>query len=322
MNRYPILLIILLSVILLVLTLLGAQFPEDLFILSNKNVGNLFLWVVAFLILVLIFFYLHFEDSKSSRKDLDEIRQPKGNAEKDMIRRLIIDMDSLSSEFKKLSDKTTFSEDEKMDIKNSIISNCSSEFIGDTFKSETDKLESKLLDTLGLKSLKDSFFITINRLNIEIRKLYTRANINLLLGVAITMGGLYFLYETIDSINISAVTSIPDIIISNLPRFTLVVFIELFSYFFLRLYKLGLDEIKYFQNELTNIELKLIAVEVAFITKNEESMKEALKVLVETERNFILKKGETTVALEKAKSESESVRDIMKAIPTFLKKNN
>ena len=104
-----------------------------------------------------------------------------------------------------------------------------------------------------------------------------------------------------------------------LPRLSFVFIIELFAYFFLRLYKEGLDEIKYFQNELTNIESKLISVEVAYITKNDKTMKESLSILAKTERNFILKKGETTVELERAKSESENMQNILKAIPTFLK---
>ena len=273
------------------------------------------------------FYYLQFEDEKNKQNpsqlkeenEKEEIKLPKGNAEKDRIYRLINDVESLKSNLKELDEKTTFSKDEKEDIKNIIIKNSTTEFIEEVFENQTNNLENKLLDSLGLKSIKDSFFITTNRLNAEIKKLYIRTNMNLLIGIAITMFGLYFLYITIESIKISVETSIPDIIISALPRFTLVIFIEIFSYFFLRLYKLGLDEIKYFKNELTNIESKLVAIEVAYITKNEEAMKDSLKVLVQTERNFILKKGETTVELERAKSESENMQSIVKAIPDFFR---
>lgn len=39
--------------------------------------------------------------------------------------------------------------------------------------------------------------------------------------------------------------------------------IELFAYFFLSLYRTSLQKIKYFQNELTNIEAKQIALRAA-----------------------------------------------------------
>lgn len=56
-----------------------------------------------------------------------------------------------------------------------------------------------------------------------------------------------------------------------LPRLTLVVFIEIFAYFFLRLYKSSLTEIKYFQNEMTNIEAKFIALYIALESDNQET---------------------------------------------------
>ena len=55
------------------------------------------------------------------------------------------------------------------------------------------------------------------------------------------------------------------------PRLTLSIFIEFFSFFFLRLYKTGISEIKYFQNELTNAELKFIAVEKAIMTEKDDA---------------------------------------------------
>ena len=53
--------------------------------------------------------------------------------------------------------------------------------------------------------------------------------------------------------------------------------------------------------------------------KNEKLLEISINTLSQTERNFILKKGQTTVELERAKSESENMQNILKAIPTFLK---
>lgn len=315
--------LLILSAISLFLGIFSFFFSRFDFSLSiNKGYENIYFAFLAFSVLSISFYYLQFGDEKNKKDDKneeDEIKLPKGNAEKDRIHRLIYDVESLKSNLKNLDEKTTFSKDEKEDIKNIIITNSTTEFIEEVFKNQTNKLENELLDSLGLKSIKDSFFITTSRLNSEIKKLYIRANMNLLIGMAITMLGLYFLYTTIVSIKISMEISIPDILLSTLPRFALVIFIEVLSYFFLRLYKLGLDEIKYFQNELTNIESKLVAIEVAYITKNKKAIKDSLKVLARTERNCILKKGETTVELEHAKSQSQNVQSILKSIPELFK---
>jgi hypothetical protein len=228
--------------------------------------------------------------------------------------------------------KNTFTEKEKLELKENILKNTTEQTIKNIFNDNVNKLENKLYESLGLDSLKNSFYITIKRISEEIRKLNLRANLSLTIGMIISLGGIYILAQSIEIFSSSSFLTysdesgkvlkkgIDEILIQMMPRLSFVFIIELFAYFFLRLYKTGLEEIKYFQNELTNIESKLVAVEVSYITKNEESMKIAIDTLVQTERNFVLKKGETTVELEKAKSESEITQNILKAIPAFLKK--
>lgn len=82
-----------------------------------------------------------------------------------------------------------------------------------------------------------------------------------------------FYYENTD-VHINKF-DIKDILLYLLPRLFMIIFTELFVLFFLRLYSKGLNEIKYFQNELTNIELKLVAAGVAYVTKNDISMKDS-----------------------------------------------
>ncbi len=241
-----------------------------------------------------------------------------------IIKNLENDVKALKESDSKLSQK------DKQEILEGTIKEASEESITTIFQQQTKYLEEELKKTLGLESLKKSFENIINRLRREVSDLRLRANVNLVIGGSITASGLYFLGITaemmikpdfliheIDGKKISKELS--EILLTYGPRILLVIFIEMFAYFFLRLYKIGLDEIKYFQNEITNVESKLIAVEVAYITKNDEAMKKALNVLVQTERNFILRKGETTVELERAKSESENMQNILKAIPSFLR---
>ncbi|OOF01018.1 hypothetical protein BZG80_15725, partial [Salinivibrio sp. MA440] len=88
---------------------------------------------------------------------------------------------------------------------------------------------------------------------------------------------------------------------------SLVVLIEIFAYFFLKLYKSSLSEIKYFQNEMTNSEAKLAALKCSLMTNDSEATSNVIKVLSETERNAIIEKGQTTAEIEKSKVEQQSL---------------
>lgn len=223
--------------------------------------------------------------------------------------------------------------EEKEFIIQQIINQSKDESIEAIFKIQTKKLENDLKVSLGLEHLKDTSSEIIVRLLREISDLRLRSNVNLLIGMAITAVGLYLLWATVSMVDSSELLKqlasensesnskfIKNLTLPLVPRVMLVIFIEFFSYFFLRLYKNGLSEIKYFQNELTNIESKLSAVQFSYITNNESALKVSLESLSKTERNFILDKGQTTVELEKAKSESELTRNIITTIPEIFKK--
>jgi len=89
------------------------------------------------------------------------------------------------------------------------------------------------------------------------------------------------------------------------PRVSVALFVQVFAYFFLRLYRHGIFEIKYFQNEITTIETRLIALEAAFASGDKATIKQMCNDLMKTERNFVLRKGETTIALRKDEIEQQ-----------------
>ncbi|CAG19915.1 hypothetical protein PBPRA1504 [Photobacterium profundum SS9] len=238
--------------------------------------------------------------------------------------------------FKKIevfeSDKNLTKEEKQLVIEQ-IVNQSKIESITSIFKGETEKLKDDLKSSLGLDHLKDASSDIIRRLRREISDLRLRSNVNLLIGMSITAGGLYLLWSTVSIVDSSELLKqlasengesnskfIKNLILPLVPRVMLIIFVEVFAYFFLRLYKNGLNEIKYFQNELTNIESKLSAVQFAYITNNEAALKISLESLAKTERNFVLEKGQTTVELEKAKSESELTRNIISTIPDLFKK--
>lgn len=101
-------------------------------------------------------------------------------------------------------------------------------------------------------------------------------------------------------------------------RLTLVVFIEVFAYFFLRLYRYSLFEIKYFQNEITNARFKIVALEACSREGSKATLDKMCMELVKTERNFVLKKGETTLSLRRDEIEQMSDSSVAKLIERIL----
>ena len=79
------------------------------------------------------------------------------------------------------------------------------------------------------------------------------------------------------------------------------------------------SDIKYFQNEMTNVELRMAAVNVALASGQQKAVQTVVEELSKTERNFILKKDETTADLEKFKAENTSTKDILQNLAGIWK---
>jgi hypothetical protein len=163
------------------------------------------------------------------------------------------------------------------------------------------------------------------RLLLEVDRLGRRNNLNLTFGLLCTGAGLWVLYslafqtKQADTDNLIHADNLVQFAISYVPRLTLIIFIEVFAYFFLGLYKKGLADIKYFQNEITNIESKAVALSAALSISDPVITSRVIENIANTERNHVLEKGQTTVELEIAKSEKESLLSLVKVIPAFAK---
>lgn len=163
------------------------------------------------------------------------------------------------------------------------------------------------------------FEFTIHRLRSEIADLSKRGRLNLIIGIAITAIGVGVLAYYV------LVAPPPDsegydFYYHITTRLSLVLLIEVFAYFFLRLYKASLTEIKYYQNELTNIELIEIAFYAAADNKFHDDMKLVIGELRTTERNKTLEAGQTTVELESQKQKDETMMSLLKEVAELLKK--
>jgi hypothetical protein len=164
-----------------------------------------------------------------------------------------------------------------------------------------------------------------DRLGKEIQTLGLRSNVSLIIGVMTTGIAVYILIDPVlnpDSI-LRGIPSGEDQLKTALayhfaPRIALSLFIEVFSFFFLRLYRAGLSEIKYFQNEITNVGIKFAALQSAIQSKDAGLVKEVVSALGKTERNFILNKGQTTADLERQKLDSQAMHDSLVTVRSAL----
>lgn len=184
--------------------------------------------------------------------------------------------------------------------------------VNDNFKQElVAEIESKyakaIAEQLHADSITGIFENTRRRLLDEIDALGRRGNLNLVLGTITSFFGIMTLMYVVliassgNSNDSVRTTDTSHFLISNIPRITLVLFMQLLGFFFLKLYRSGLETIKYFQNELTNVELKFLSLTAAMMSKNEKSLASLVANICKTERNFLLLKGQSTVEIEKTK---------------------
>lgn len=195
--------------------------------------------------------------------------------------------------------------------------------IGEDFiRDIKDKLSSSIPDANNKKEISEHILETTNRLRKELFSLSKRGNLNLSIGIVITMVGLLLLGTFVFQSPIPQNASAEYFIINFIPRISLVILIEIFAYFFLSLYKTSLSEIKYFQNEITTIESKYLALKVALHSGKEESLAGIIGQLSATERNFILNKDQSTVDLERAKLDQKTTADIIGSMASLLNRKS
>ncbi|MFH6967640.1 hypothetical protein [Flavobacterium sp. FlaQc-28] len=177
----------------------------------------------------------------------------------------------------------------------------------------TDKFNLEFYSKTKLDLIEGELLNTKVRIERETSRLSRYAYTNLMIGFITTFLAIFFLGYSLLGVESKEITS-NEYFFHFLPRFSLSILVEIFSFFFLKLYKSNLEDIKYFNNEKTNIEMKIIAIKTAFVFDDKESVKQLIIELAKTERNFILKKGESTVELEKRKSDLNSNDNLLNGI--------
>lgn len=147
-----------------------------------------------------------------------------------------------------------------------------------------------------------------------------RGAINVIIGGCITSAGAALLYKFV-LIDVVSTANPIAYALHFAPRLAIVGLVQVFALFFLKLYKVGLEEIKYFQNEMTNIEQRELALSVSLLQDDTSVRSSILQLIAATDRNNVLEKGQSTIELEKAKIENSggTVETLKSIIPLLIR---
>lgn len=178
--------------------------------------------------------------------------------------------------------------------------------------------------SLKRRDVLNTFKITEERILREIQNLKKWAKVNLVIGVLITIGGIGILFAFIlwgqDDINKVADTiSFARLSLYWVSKLCLVIFVEIFAFFFLRMYKENMESVKYYHNELTSIESRKKSMLFAILQGGEEDLTRILFTLGNIDRNYILHKDQTTVELEKMRITNETMKEQIENMWNVLK---
>lgn len=294
----------------LILTVLGISIYLSLRLLTNiENIYSTIFGLLTIIIGLAIFLLNYLQN------DYTAINSSYSN----INNYLMIELEELRLEFQKFKKKTGVLDDDK-GIDNSINNIINKIFNKEYIQNKIEKSFSEnAIKSSRLDNLFNEFEKTSYRINDELIRLRKSANINLVIGSLSTTIAIFSLtYEVFFSeINFKETVNL---LSHYIPRISLVIFIEIFAFFFLKLYKTNLLEIKYFNNEKTNIDFKLITLKTALFQEDTKMIRLCLSELIKTERNFILKKDESTVEIEKFKSDKNDNQILANLVETILKK--
>lgn len=259
--------------------------------------------------------YSKFDNELESIKKRIENRDFASNSDITRLQAQIHELKLLYSNIESLNVALSSNEKDKIItlLKNDILEKSSAETSREILK----RIEDEVIKKNSSFEVEIVLGRTLDRLSAEIQSLTRRGNLNLSLGIVTTIIGLSILgYFVLES---GSVTGDKMAFIANfIPRLSLVILIEVFAYFFLKLYKSSLSEIKYFQNEMTNIEAKLAAVKTTISHADKDILASVVQSLSITERNAVLEKGQTTVEIEKSRLEIQNTNMLSEKLSKLI----
>ncbi|MEJ5055070.1 hypothetical protein [Sphingobacterium sp. MYb382] len=179
-----------------------------------------------------------------------------------------------------------------------------------TLKRKQDEIENKTYSEINLV-----FENIQERLKEECNRLNKQALINLFLCFFIAFILMSFIaYTSIISSDINNQNTLHLFIIKYIPRIIAISSLLTMFLYFAKLYKTNILDVKYYQNELTNIEIKQISLKTALINNEKDVLNKVISDLSNIERNLVLGKDQTTNDIERLKIENEINKDYLNKV--------
>lgn len=153
------------------------------------------------------------------------------------------------------------------------------------------------------------------RLKEECNRLNKQALINLFLCFFIAFILMSFIaYTSIIVSDIYNQNTLHLFLIKYIPRIIAISSLLTMFLYFAKLYKTNILDVKYYQNELTNIEIKQISLKSALVNNEKDVLNKVISDLSNIERNLILGKEQTTNDIERLKIENEINKDYLNKV--------
>ena len=146
------------------------------------------------------------------------------------------------------------------------------------------RFRAEMAAELHTENCRSIFSSDERRLVDQLAILRNRGNLNLVIGVGTTLLAAGTLILTVYNAS-TGISETRRLIAYFVPRISTVIFVEVFSFFFLRLYKETLAEEKYYQNELTARSSRNIALEAALQLESPDSLAKLVESLAGLNQN-------------------------------------
>lgn len=163
-------------------------------------------------------------------------------------------------------------------------------------------------DAAALDQVRAIFGNAHQRLRGEIGALANRGNLNLAIGAGVTIAAILVLVWVVFAQK--EIKDAAQLASFYIPRLTLVIFIEVFAFFFLKLYRATLGEMRAYQDELTALSLHQVALEAMWPTATATMRSTVAKQII----GGVTKRPTSTAS--EADTESKVLTELVRSIRT------
>jgi hypothetical protein len=139
------------------------------------------------------------------------------------------------------------------------------------------------------------------RLEAHVTSLRNASILNLFAGICVAVVGISVLYtvfidiEKFHSLSDKKINAFDFLIFSLLPRLSATLFIQIFAYFFLLMYRSNLSDVRYFQNEMSNLDIYGAAISLALRPDVSATQKSVISILLKVERNRVMNRNQKPI---------------------------